>query len=119
MELEAGRPCELRVEFGKREGALLSGLKIGCLRPTPDDLLERAVAAAAEADAAVLVVGLNAEWETEGSDRVDMELPGRQAELIEKVAAANPRTVVVLNAGSPLHMPWHDRIPEDSVPPCS
>lgn len=66
--------------------------------------MANAVAAAGEADVAVLVLGLNGEWETEGSDRVDMGLPGRQVELIRSVSAVNPRTVVVLNAGSPIAM---------------
>jgi beta-glucosidase len=58
-----------------------------------------------------VVVGLDGSWETEGFDRRSLTLPGRQDELIEAVAAANPRTVVVLNAGSPVAMPWLDRVP--------
>ncbi|RME80975.1 MAG: beta-glucosidase, partial [Caldilineae bacterium] len=54
--------------------------------------------------------GLPKEWESEGFDRVNMDLPGQQNELIRRVAAANPRTVVVLNAGSPLTMPWLDDV---------
>jgi beta-glucosidase len=50
-------------------------------------------------------------FETEGTDRPDMEIPGRQNELIAAVAKANPNTVVVLNAGSPVAMPWIDRVP--------
>ncbi|RMD76476.1 MAG: beta-glucosidase, partial [Chloroflexi bacterium] len=48
--------------------------------------------------------------ESEGFDRIDMELPGRQNELIRRVAAVNPRTIVVINAGSPVHMPWIDEV---------
>ena len=47
-------------------------------------------------------------WETEGNDRSDISLPGKQDELIEKVCKANPNTVVVLNTGSPCSMPWLD-----------
>ena len=54
----------------------------------------------------MIVAGLNSEWEAEGFDRVNMELPGKQNELIKRVAAVNPNTIVVLNAGSPLSMPW-------------
>ena len=57
-----------------------------------------------DADAAVVVVGLNQDWETEGEDRTTTLLPGRQIELIEAVAAANPRTIVLVNAGSPVDM---------------
>jgi beta-glucosidase len=84
---------------------------LGVLGPTPDDLIDRAVRAAAAADAAVVIVGTSEEWETEGRDRESMDLPGAQAELIERVAAVNPRTVVVLNAGSPIATPWVDRVP--------
>jgi len=59
---------------------------------------------------ALVVVGLNAGWETEGEDRLSLSLPGSQDELIERVAEANPRTVVVVNAGSPVAMPWAGRV---------
>jgi beta-glucosidase len=71
-----------------------------------DVLIERAVAAAAESDVAIVVVGTTEEVESEGFDRRSLELPGRQDELVRRVAAANPRTVVVVNAGSPVEMPW-------------
>jgi beta-glucosidase len=54
---------------------------------------------------------LNSEWETEGADRVDMKLPGAQNELIERVAKANKNTIVVLNVGSAVEMPWIDKVP--------
>jgi beta-glucosidase len=72
--------------------------------------MARAVTAAAEAAVAVVVVGTNADWETEGEDRTTMDLPGAQDELIRRVAAVNPRTVVVVNAGSPVTMPWLDDV---------
>ena len=58
-----------------------------------------------------MVVGTTGEWESEGHDRGDLALPGRQDELIERVAAANPRTIVVLNTGSPTALPWLERVP--------
>ncbi|NED89652.1 hypothetical protein G3I76_57455, partial [Streptomyces sp. SID11233] len=48
--------------------------------------------------------------ESEGFDRTDLKLPGRQDDLVRAVAAANPRTVVVVNAGSPVEMPWRDDV---------
>lgn len=106
VELEAGRPVEVTVEFstGRSAGAL----RIGHRAPDPADLLDRAVAAAAAADAVVLVVGTNGEWESEGDDRPDMDLPGRQDELVRAVLAANPATAVVVNAASPVTMDWAD-----------
>lgn len=111
VPLRAGEPVELRVSFTREGAVAMAGLKLGHHPPLPDDLLGEAEAAARDADAAVVVVGLNAEWETEGHDKADLELPGGQAELIERVAAANPRTVVVVNAGAPLAMDWAERVP--------
>ncbi|MEO2169824.1 MAG: glycoside hydrolase family 3 C-terminal domain-containing protein, partial [bacterium] len=111
IELEAGRSCAIVVEYSALQVGGLGGLTIGCLPPRPDDLLERAVSAAADADLAILVVGSNPDWESEGRDRKSIDLPGRQIELIEKVAAVNPQTIVVVNAGSPLEMSWADTVP--------
>jgi beta-glucosidase len=58
------------------------------------------------ADAAVVVVGLDGDWETEGRDRDDLALPGDQADLIRAVAAVQPRTIVVVLAGSPVDLSW-------------
>ena len=80
----------------------------------PAELLERAVAAARAADVAIVFAGLNHERhnDTESTDRLSLELPYGQPELIARVAAANPRTIVVLVAGSPVTMdPWLDRVP--------
>lgn len=108
VELTAGRPVEVTVELstGRRGGAV----RIGHREPEPADLMDRAVAAAAGADVAVVVVGTTGEWESEGDDRPDMDLPGRQDELVRRVAAANPATVVVVNAASPVTMDWADEV---------
>jgi beta-glucosidase len=63
------------------------------------------------ADVAVVVVGTTEEAESEGFDRVTLDLPGRQDELVRRAAAANPRTVVVVNAGAPVLLPWADTVP--------
>ncbi len=109
LEMREGEEREIRIEYC-RSNPFLAGIRVGALLPVPEDLIDRAAAAAAEADAAVVVVGLDNKWEGEGGDRVDMELPGRQAELVEKVAAANRNTVVVVNAGSAVAMDWIDRV---------
>jgi beta-glucosidase len=109
--LAAGDEVELRVEFAVRGGLPLAGLRAGIAPPMGDEALEAALVAARNADAAVVVVGLDADWETEGRDREDMELPGRQAELVERVAAVNPRSMVVLNCGSPVSTEWLERVP--------
>lgn len=76
----------------------------------PDAEIEKAVALAKEAEVAVLVVGLNADWETEGYDRTDLKLPGRTDELIKRVAQVNPKTVVITQSGSAIEMPWVDDV---------
>ncbi|WP_024287345.1 beta-glucosidase [Cellulomonas sp. KRMCY2] len=75
-----------------------------------DEAIAVAVARAAAADVAVVVVGTNEEVESEGYDRTTLALPGRQDELVARVAAVNPRTVVVVNAGAPVLMPWADDV---------
>jgi len=111
VELEAGRPAQIEIRYSSEGARGVVGLRCGALLPEPDDLLERAVSAAAAADAAVVVVGLNADWETEGRDRESLALPGRQVELVRRVAAANPRTIVVVNAGAPVELPFLDQVP--------
>jgi beta-glucosidase len=88
------------------------GVRFGLLPPTVDDdeLIAAAAAAAAESDLVVVVVGTNAAMEAEGDDRTDLTLPGRQDDLVRALAAANPRTVVVVNAGAPVLLPWADRV---------
>ncbi len=109
-DLVEGRAYHLVVELWPRStSSPIMGARIGAAPPEVGDEFERAVAAAAAADVAVVVVGSNGQWETEGHDRPDLSLPGRQRELIEAILAANPRTVVVVNAGSPVEMPWAER----------
>jgi beta-glucosidase len=88
----------------------LAGFRVGFRTPDGDALLERAVAAAADADVAIVCVGTSAETETEGRDRTTLALPGRQAELVRRVAAVNNRTVVVVNAAAPVDMEWAEDV---------
>ncbi|THH14189.1 hypothetical protein EW146_g6124 [Bondarzewia mesenterica] len=86
-----------------------SGVRLGGAEVRdPDELMADAVRLASEADAVIAIVGLNADWETEGYDRTTLALPGRTDELVEKVVKANPKTVVVTQAGSSITMPWAD-----------
>jgi beta-glucosidase len=111
VDLEGGRPVDVVIEYSSLGSTYLRGVLAGCRRPSPDDLMDRAVAAAAAADVAVVVVGTNDDWETEGEDRTTLALPGDQDELVRRVVAANPRTVVVLNTGGPVTLPWADEVP--------
>jgi beta-glucosidase len=110
IDLAAGRSYEVAVDIWPRSGSSpIMGARIGAAPPDTGDEFERAVAAAASADVAVVVVGSNGQWESEGHDRPDLSLPGRQRELVEAVLGVNQRTVVVVNAGSPVDMPWASR----------
>lgn len=111
VNLSAGAHT-LKLEYAPKTGGAfgLSAWRMGFFRPLADDALERAAALAAEADVAIVCVGLNGEWETEGGDRTDLELAGKQNELVSRVAAANPNTVVLLQTGSPVTMPWLDEV---------
>jgi beta-glucosidase len=73
---------------------------------TDDEEIAAAAALAAASEVAVVVVGTTAEVESEGFDRTSLALPGRQDELVRRVIAANPRTVVVVNSGAPVLLPW-------------
>ncbi|MFC7342303.1 glycoside hydrolase family 3 protein [Saccharopolyspora griseoalba] len=112
-DLDRGR-IDVSVEFTPQDlGADLIVLGIGYRAGRCDDRaeLESALTAAREADVAVVVVGTNDEVETEGRDRVTLDLPGLQNELVSSIAAVNPNTVVVVNAGAPVLMPWASRVP--------
>jgi beta-glucosidase len=112
--LRAGA-IELVAEYGPRtfaEGvAPLQAIRIGFGQMLPPTAVTEAAAVAAGADYAIVCIGTTAEWETEGEDRWGLDLPGRQDELVSAVVRANPRTVVVLQTGGPVHMPWLDAVP--------
>ncbi len=110
VNLEAGTTYDLRLEYSSQGATMLAGVRLGYRPPVANDAIERAAALAARSDVALVFVGLNADWESEGYDRPDMELVGRQVELVEQVAAANPRTIVVLQTGSPVTMPWLGKV---------
>ena len=101
---------EITAEYAWKGETEWRMLRLALLPPTPEDPIAEAEMMAKEADAVLIVAGLTNEWESEGFDRVDMRLPGQQNELISRVAASNKNTTVVLNAGSPLEMPWADKI---------
>ncbi|MCP2259219.1 beta-glucosidase [Streptoalloteichus tenebrarius] len=101
-----------RHEVTARVGGLVT-LRLGVepVPPSDEDGIARAVDLARGADAVVLVVGTTDESESEGIDRDDLALPGRQDDLVRRVLAANPRTVVVVNTGGPVFLPWADQAP--------
>ncbi|WP_033261599.1 beta-glucosidase H [Amycolatopsis vancoresmycina] len=120
IELTAGEPVDVSLtywipsemaEFARGTFAWVT-FALGHRGPVldPDAALEEAVALAAKSEVAVVVVGTTAEVESEGFDRTSLALPGRQDELVTRVARANPNTVVVVNAGSPVELPWRAEV---------
>ncbi|MEN9989384.1 MAG: hypothetical protein RL508_363 [Actinomycetota bacterium] len=113
---EAGQSYEILIETDQTGrvglGAVAMGFVFGIEADASkgDALIAEAVANAKAAELAIVVVGTNAQVESEGFDRKDLKLPGRQDELVEAVVAANPNTIVVLNSGSPVLLPWRDKV---------
>ncbi|MET8344144.1 glycoside hydrolase family 3 protein [Streptomyces microflavus] len=91
------------------KGVAFSLVHLAPLRD-PDELIAEAVEAARTADTAIVVVGTTERVESEGFDRTDLKLPGHQDALVHAVAAVNPRTVVVVNSGSPVELPWRNEV---------
>jgi len=112
LELTEGVEVVLTVLATPAPVVGLTVLELGVRPPgrTPQEELEHAAALAAQADVAVVVVGTTELEESEGFDRTTLALPGGQDELVRTVLAANPRTVVVVNAGAPVLMPWREDV---------
>ena len=102
--LQKGEAYKIEVQY-KFEGSF-PAVYIGCQAPDDVDIFQEALETASHADDVILIVGTNSDWETEGNDRADFNLPANQNKLIEAILEANQNTVVVINTGSPIHMPW-------------
>ncbi|KAK8861708.1 hypothetical protein IAR55_002531 [Kwoniella newhampshirensis] len=121
FKVEKGKKYKLRVLHDSRSAVVAEGgestpfsakgLRVGAFKVfDPDQAIKDAASLAASSDVAVVVAGLNSDWESEGYDRPDLTLPLRTNELIDAVSAANPNTVVVIQAGSAVSMPWIDKV---------
>jgi len=114
VEMDAGQALEVALtqHVSLVRGFPVVSLTLGYGAPiaAEDELLGEAEAVASAADVAVVVVGTTDEVESEGFDRTTLALPGRQDELVRRVAAVNRRTIVVVNAGSPVELPWADQV---------
>ena len=110
VPLRAGVPCTIDIVHPEPDTVHLRAFSVGAAPPASAMAMRLAIAAAEAADVAVVVVGTNSDWETEGEDRTTIDLPGEQNDLIAHVAVVNPRTIVVINAGSPVAMPWLDDV---------
>lgn len=104
VALTAGQPVQIEVDYYQAAGGAM--VNLGWVLPG-SDLIIQAAALAAKSDVAVVYAN---DFESEGSDLANIDLPGDQNQLIEAVAAANPNTIVVLNTGSAVTMPWLDKV---------
>ncbi|KAG9012138.1 hypothetical protein FRB94_011835 [Tulasnella sp. JGI-2019a] len=123
VRLEAGRTYDVYVEFmnvrgpaeGDEDEVLLPGgpgIRLGGAEVLdPEGALAEAEHVAKAAEVAIVVVGLNGDWESEGYDRKTLALPGLTDDLVRRVAKANPKTIVVCQSGSAVTMPWVDDVP--------
>jgi beta-glucosidase len=107
INLQKGEAYKIEVQY-KFEGSF-PAVYIGCQAPDEVDIFQEALETASHADDVILIVGTNSDWETEGNDRADFNLPANQNKLIEAILEANQNTVVVINTGSPIHMPWEKK----------
>jgi beta-glucosidase len=119
IDLDAGQEVALVLRhepqtadsaFGGADFAMLMFQKNIAIEVSDVEEFDRAVELARDADVSVVVVGTTEEVESEGFDRTSLALPGQQDELVRRIAAANPRTVVVVNAGAPVLLPWADDV---------
>lgn len=109
---------EVLIQWEYPQGSLpipIASFLIGFREPSRSQAEEIAAAAslAAESDVAIVFVGTTAEIESEGHDRADISLPEGQDLLVSTVAKAAKKTIVVVNSGSPVEMPWFEEV--DSV----
>ena len=108
IDLKGGQNYDIKIEYFQAAGAAVA--KLFWNRPNTQQFAE-AVKAAKQSDVAILCVNTLGQ-EGEGTDRPSMDLPGGQSELIQAVVAANPRTIVVLNNGTPVVMrDWISKVP--------
>ncbi|MEV6848018.1 glycoside hydrolase family 3 C-terminal domain-containing protein [Actinoplanes sp. NPDC051411] len=104
VSLTAGQSVPIEVDFYQAGGDSVVGLG---WQPPGADLLKQATDLAAKSDVAVVYAN---DFESEGGDLANIDLPGTQNQLISAVAAVNPRTIVVLNTGSAVTMPWLSQV---------
>ncbi|KAH6879844.1 glycoside hydrolase superfamily [Thelonectria olida] len=118
LEAEAGKTYDISIllrndaVFADVGAQSAGGLRVGCCEKIdPAVALAEAVELARHVDVPIVIAGLNADYESEASDRKDLELPPGVNELIEKVMEANTRTIIVNQSGCPVTMPWVKDVP--------
>ena len=112
VQLEAGRAYPITIRYSQSDENAIRGFNINNVylrQPAPDRA--EALACATKSDVAIVFVGAGTTAETEGEDRASMRLSDAQNQLVEDVLAVNENTIVVVNSGAPVEMPWADKVP--------
>ena len=113
VEMQAGVRVPLRFTYSPGELTIPTiSLGVGYRVPVkPSDVaLQDASNLASKSDVSIVFVGTTSAIESEGYDRKNLKLPDGQDQLVESVAATSKKTIVVVNAGSPVEMPWFDKV---------
>lgn len=109
LTFTANKFYKIKLEYYERSGAAIC--RFG-LREQKDDLITQAVKTAKKSDVTLVFVGTNFVSESEGFDRKDLFLPGKQEQLIDEISKVNKNTIVILTTGSPVLMNnWIDKVP--------
>ncbi len=116
VDLVAGKTVRIVVEVDLKNRVGIESAAFAFLlgfepnKALGDAMIAEAVENAKNSDLAIVVVGTNSAVESEGIDRSSLALPGRQDELVEAVLAVNPNVVVIVNSGSPVILPWRNKV---------
>lgn len=120
IDLKKDIKYNVRVEFGTSPTCAFTGESLGAggiyfgarLKTTPEEKISRAVELAKKVDKVILCIGLTKDWETEGFDRPNMDIPGYTEQLITAVSEVNPNVIVVNQSGTPVTIaPWISKVP--------
>lgn len=118
LKVSKQKEYKLKIAFGSGATSELSkssnasfygggGLRFGgTLIINPQQAIKQAAAAAKSFEQVVIITGLNKDWESEGADRENIKLPGHNDELVDAVLSVNPRTVILIQSGTPVELPW-------------
>lgn len=121
ISMKKGQRYKLTCYFGSAKTSKLppsstvifgGGMRLGYRKVLGiEEEIANAVKVASQVDQVVLCLGLNSDYESEGFDRTHMDLPPHVDRLVEQVTKANKHTVVVMQSGTPVTMPWVDKVP--------
>jgi len=111
LDLKHGEEVQIQIDYRFKGSMPWRRMEVACLPPEPEDPIAEAVALARVVDKVILFLGTTAEWEFEGGDRPNLDLPGDQIKLLEAVLDVNPNIIVVLTTAAPVIAEWADKVP--------